>query len=59
MALKTGTMKIRIVVAERERWEVAAERDGRTFSEWVRWVLNREVEGEPVRLGKIEPGGGE
>jgi hypothetical protein len=37
----TSNLNIRVAPDELERWNAAAQADGRTLSQWVRWHLNR------------------
>lgn len=37
--------RIRLTRAQARAWETAARRSGRTLSEWVRWVCERELAG--------------
>jgi hypothetical protein len=41
--VKGESMRIRVTAAEKEAWTVAAERDGRDLSGWLRFIANREA----------------
>lgn len=40
---KEESIYVRVSAQEKERLSKAAEREGMTFSEWVRWVLRKEA----------------
>jgi predicted HicB family RNase H-like nuclease len=40
---KEDTIYVRVSPQEKEKLARAAEREGMTFSEWVRWVLRKEA----------------
>jgi predicted DNA binding CopG/RHH family protein len=42
-AKKEESIYVRVSPQEKERLAKAAEREGMTFSEWVRWVLRKEA----------------
>jgi uncharacterized protein (DUF1778 family) len=46
---KEESIRIRVTATEKAAWEVAAERDGRDLSGWLRFIANREAE---VRKGR-------
>ena len=41
---KEASMYIRISEHEKAKWTTIAEGENMTFSEWVRWVIRKEVE---------------
>ena len=41
---KAESIRIRTTTAEKEAWAVAAERDGRDVSGWLRFIANREAD---------------
>jgi uncharacterized protein (DUF1778 family) len=46
---KAGRIEIRVTEAERSLMEAAAERDGKTLSEWIRNAAVKAVSGKRIR----------
>jgi hypothetical protein len=42
---KEVLVRLRVGVAERDAWELAAKQDGRTLSGWLRFIANLEAGG--------------
>jgi hypothetical protein len=40
---KEESIRIRVTATEKVAWEVAAARDGRDLSGWLRFIANREA----------------
>jgi predicted DNA binding CopG/RHH family protein len=53
---KEESIYVRVSAQEKERLAKAAEREGLTFSEWVRWVLRKEAaKQEQAEKGNSQP----
>jgi hypothetical protein len=40
---KEESIRIRVTTTEKDAWTIAAERDGRDVSGWLRFIANREA----------------
>jgi predicted DNA binding CopG/RHH family protein len=53
---KEESIYVRVTAQEKERLAQAADREGMTFSEWVRWVLRKEaLKQESKEQGNSQP----
>lgn len=56
---KDDLVRFRAVSQHVRRWRTAAAAEGRSLSEWLRWLADRrveEVDSEPIRTTDPAPG---
>jgi hypothetical protein len=49
---KEESIRIRVTTSEKDAWSLAAERDGRDLSGWLRFIANREAKPDEGKRGR-------